>query len=80
MFAEWLAGQEGVSLTAEAEHGRQLLHKTCAKGRLEVAVWLAEQGRVSMTAWDKDDSTPLQLAASYGHTQVAEVLKAFGRK
>jgi hypothetical protein len=56
---DWLAEQDGVSLTAEDNDGRQPIHIACDNGHLELVKWLAEQDGVSLTAEDNDGWQPI---------------------
>ena len=80
-MAQWLTGQEGVSMAATDKKGDQPLHLACYGGHVNTAKWLVEMTHGEhVRARDKYQQTPLHATGrdmkAAGSVECTELLIA----
>ncbi|XP_077974410.1 uncharacterized protein LOC120329316 isoform X2 [Styela clava] len=69
---------EGASVNEKDFYGLTPLHQACLRGNTLVVRVLLERPGILVEAMDKQQMTPLHIAAVYGHNDIAELLMHMG--
>lgn len=76
---QFLIGSESIDVNIPGKlFGRTLLHEVSFQGHLPLVIYLVNDAKADIHAWEKSGYTPIHLAAMGGHPLVVEFLLSKG--